>query len=1074
MFLCLLVISSCLRLGKQIHQLDVKVDKYLYRKNTYHLIFGIACTLIAAHIHAQEPVYNLNIPAQSVEKALDQLAEQTGSIALYRFELVEEEQSRAVIGRYTLPEALKLLFSDTELVGLLSESRLISVRPSDESDLINEKVNLPQLSGGGNQTSDDEVLLDEIVVTGIRSSLRQSRQHKFAAASVLDVVTGEDVGKFPDRNVADSLSRITGVAIDRSGGEGQFVTIRGMGPEFNNVLLNGRTQATVNQGREFSFDVFSSGIIRQASVFKTATPALQEGGIGGTVNIVTPKALNYERPRFSWSAASVNDSLAGEKSPELLGVFSQTNSDKTLGLLLGVSYSDRASQSDEVSLDGFTLGPQNVIFGTAHSANLTPADFGVLDDIHVPENMNFRRRSENRERLTGNLGVEFRPSDTLLIGADLVYSKFDVKISDNSFGGFFGEPFIGVEIDSNRTVTGFNRPGQDFLDANPVLNNGGFVTLSQNDSVVQTLNRFTESYQVGTNLQWDVTNRFSLALDFAVSKAVSESVNPFVVIGSQAVTAPRFDLNIGQDIPSFDNLGDFTDFDAQRAHFARIVGQSIEDDIFESRIDAGYEFEREQGLTKVSFGGMYSIRKKDEQNSGTGSEAFCAYCGYTLPIPGSMLQSFSLDNFLNDASGGVGPRSFFAFDPFEVLTFLQRPENLRSPLRRPSSANMTLSELEAAALALESLDGGVYFNRPRLGQSTLVEEGVTAFYADTHWQGEFAGMPWGLDIGLRIAHTNLTSSGFTEEIVDLFEQIGDNNLQIVLADPEPISVSNDYTNILPSANLRLEIADAKVLRFAVSKTVTRPTLTSLGTNTNFGTPRINSAQSSGGNPELEPFESTNFDASFEWYFSEVGFLGAALFHKEFKNFLENATSPIATTYQDQFGERQPLVFQDTRTRNGEMGSVSGLELASVHMFDNLPEILSGLGASINYTYVRSGVSRSHGSSAAECDYNGLSPHSFNVSGFYEKQRLQARLAYNWRDEFLIGCFQQQGRPESREAFGQFDLTIAFALTDRLSLFVEAINILDEDSRDFSVFKERFIAYEDTGSRWSIGIRGAVN
>lgn len=201
----------------------------------------------------------------------------------------------------------------------------------------------------------DERTLQTVTVKGIRGSLKASLDVKRDSNQIVDAVSAEDVGKFPDANVAESLQRITGVAIDRSGGEGQFITVRGLGPEFNTVLLNGRTIATDNDGREFSFDVLSSDIIQRAEVFKTATPNLQSGGIGSTVNIVTARPFDRPGTNFTASVAGTYDPLREETSPEVTAVGSWTNADNSFGVLLGASFLDRKVQEDSSFTNGFAL-----------------------------------------------------------------------------------------------------------------------------------------------------------------------------------------------------------------------------------------------------------------------------------------------------------------------------------------------------------------------------------------------------------------------------------------------------------------------------------------------------------------------------------------------------------------------------------------------------------------------------------------------------------------------------------------------------------------------------------------------
>lgn len=241
----------------------------------------------------------------------------------------------------------------------------------------------------------------------------------------------------------------------------------------------------------------------------------------------------------------------------------------------------------------------------------------------------------------------------------------------------------------------------------------------------------------------------------------------------------------------------------------------------------------------------------------------------------------------------------------------------------------------------------------------------------------------------------------------------------------------------------------------------------------------NAPTSGGGNPFLEAFESTNYDVSFEWYFDDVTFVGIAGFHKEFENFLEAQTLPVARDIIFPAGnggrtedETISVDFQDTRQRNGEEGSISGVEFAAQKTFDNLPGFWSDFGAAFNYTYVTSNIDRDPNSGASDCDYNGLSPNSYNISGFYENDRFQARIAYNYRDEFLFQCFADFSEPRNREDFGQLDMSASFYVTDTIQVFVEAINITEEETRDFSRFRNRFLTYESTGARYTIGARAS--
>ncbi|MEL6245781.1 MAG: TonB-dependent receptor, partial [Pseudomonadota bacterium] len=411
----------------------------------------------------------------------------------------------------------------------------------------------------------EERTLQTVTVTGIRGSLQQSLDIKRNSNQVVDAVSAEDVGKFPDANVAESLQRITGVAIDRSGGEGQFITVRGLGPEFNTVLLNGRTIATDNDGREFSFDVLSSDIIQRAEVFKTSTPNLQSGGIGSTVNIVTARPFDRPGTNFTVSAAGTYDTLREDTSPDLTAVGSWTNPDNSFGFLLGASYSDRKVQEDSSFTNGFALRSGDpAVLAPESSSGLT--EIGALPDgARVQQQVVHSRDIQDRERITVNGAAQFRPSDTITVTFDGLYSEFDVQSSATQFSGFFSPPFIDPVIDGNGTVVSFSRPGQDFAARNPDI--AASVGLSQNDNVVTSNNRLAETYMVGGHVEWEASDALTFNFDVSASNAQRDGTNPFIVIGALAPTSPLIQLPNSDGFSKFPNVSGLTDTSILRVHF---------------------------------------------------------------------------------------------------------------------------------------------------------------------------------------------------------------------------------------------------------------------------------------------------------------------------------------------------------------------------------------------------------------------------------------------------------------------------------------------------------------------------
>jgi iron complex outermembrane recepter protein len=890
---------------------------------------------------------------------------------------------------------------------------------------------------------------DEIVVTGIRGSLQKSQDLKRNSSQIVDAVSAEDVGKFPDANIAEALQRVTGVSIDRSGGDGQFITVRGLGPEFNNVLVNGRTLATDNPGREFSFDVLSADLIQKSEVFKSSQAYLQEGGIGATVNVSTPKPFDFKGTKVNFSAGGIYDTLAKKVSPDVHATFATQNADQTLGFLVSVGYTKRKSQRDFVDVNGFVPGSTTFINSPATAAGLPATALVPSANVNVAQNINYNRASDERERLVGTAAVQFRPTDSVLITLDGVYSKFDVRSPRTFFAGFFGAPFINPTVNGSGTVTGFNRPGTQFLAANPLLAAGG-VSLSQNDNVVTSNDRFTKTYQLGANVKWDATDQLKVEFDYGHSRATQRALNPFVVVGALATTSPRFDLNtVDGGLPIFSNLGVITNPAAQRLHFAQITDNSVKDTTDEFRLDLNWK--SDGGFLKSLAGGAYHLtRNKTNTVANTGSEAFCAYCGYNVAVNPALISPYTLGNFLSGVPGSASvPTQFFTFDPYAVLAYASLPTTLATPGRQPG---LTAVQQAADTARLLALAGGVYTPRARADQGIDVTERVTAGYVSAG----FGGDEWSGNIGVRVVNTKTVSAGFQAPLTSVSRAPGDDQLVFTFGPQVAVTSRNEYTDVLPSANLKVDLSDNFVLRYAISKTVTRPTLTSLGTNNAYGG-RALAPLSNGGNPLLRPFKSWNFDASAEYYINRTSYLSAAVFRKQFTDFLESGALIVP-----RFG----FNFVDTRIRNGLRGSITGLEVGGQYAFDG--GFLDGFGVTGNYTYVTSTVKRAAGST--QCGYNGLSPNSFNVSGFYEKNRIQARVSYNWRDSFLRACAGQAGQPENRKAYGQADFSLGYQITDNFQIYAEGNNVFAAKTQDFSVLPERFLLLQNIGSRYNFGVR----
>src|SRR6201991_3302675 len=367
------------------------------------------------------------------------------------------------------------------------------------------------------RTPDGKVVTDlnGVAVTGQLQSLFLSQATKRDAVNTVDSVSAEAAGKFPDQNVADALQRVPGVSVNRSGGESNQITVRGFGPNFVNVLLNGRTMATAASDRAFDFDVLPSEVIQQAVVQKTSTPDLEEGGIGGTVNIITARPFDFNGWHASGSAAGVNDSIKGgladKTTPKVSGVIGNTNADHTFGWLASAVYYKR--DHIEQSID--TLGwLQNQDF-----SRINPS----YTNVSLPQTLQGQVINETRTRTSFNGAIDWKPLDDVTVKLDGLFSEYKVDSTYNAFGSYTNTGIIqNITPGANGTVQNF------------VMDQSGGMS---NDYAEQANPRDAFNEQVGGHINWQIDPSLQVDWDTAVSRAWNkESQNGyFVVLGTRNI-----------------------------------------------------------------------------------------------------------------------------------------------------------------------------------------------------------------------------------------------------------------------------------------------------------------------------------------------------------------------------------------------------------------------------------------------------------------------------------------------------------------------------------------------------------
>lgn len=1052
------------------------------------LIFCLSSSWVLAN--ERDTKVKFNIPRQRADLSLINFAEQADITLLFPLDKISGKQTNPVSGQYSITNALQIMLKDTGLKTDVSESGQLSILidPSFErkNDMANYKKNkvssavLAVLSTVATLPAVAEKNTKEIEVIevrGIKGALGRAMDVKKEAGGVVDSISAEDIGKFPDTNLAESLQRITGVSIDRSGGEGQLITVRGFGPQFNTVLVNGRQMASENQSRAFSFDTIASELVKSLDVHKTSSAKIQSGGIGSTVNVATARPFAISGFKFAGSIKGVYDENSEETTPQVSALISNTFNDDTLGVLFALSNQERKTRLNQAQMDGWleNVGVPNpqTESGQAYTGN-----------IFSPRNYDHKVTTEDRSRTNANLVIQYAPSDNLIVTADALYSDFDVETDTTSYGHWFTAPNIegfgddaGATVDANGTVI-------------DLYQEVGLAT----DMHAKKFDRLTKSSALGLNFDWDINDNLNMKFDLSHSSAEREANNgrgdQLSLIGYANRVRFQVDNNIlpyasefasasggiysgQQEIdgvayldPSDENyqpgvgVSDLLDPANSRAHVMLRRGWAVEDTVDQLRWDSTWLEDGDNGLAAVKFGAMYSSETKNlDRWDNEGEGIHCAFCGYPDSPNMDEFSQYVFDagsDFLGSVSGsGRMPTSWLAHD---------------------GEANFAFLEGIAAANG-----NNISFDAVKRNKSFEITEETISLYVEFDFETELAGMPLSATAGFRYEASDVDVAG-TDEPVTALVILDKTEMLPSYGTAESITKSSDYEALLPNLSVKLEINDDLIARFAASQTITRPTLDSMSPVTVIGTTRQGgNLTSSSGNPELEPFTSDNVDLSLEWYYADASYISAGYFRKNVSNFIINTTEELTFSLADGSLLTDPstgidvdnpdagdttAVFTNTLPNNSESAIVDGWELALQHTFD------SGFGFIANATLVDSDAPLDAADITQVFALTGLSD-SYNLVGFYENGPFQARLAYNWRDTFVQSLTQSNGDGVTIvEEYAQLDASGSYDINENITIFFEGINLTEEYVHKRGRFANQLLLVEDSGRRFAFGIRGS--
>ncbi|WP_333607371.1 TonB-dependent receptor [Arsukibacterium sp.] len=851
--------------------------------------------------------------------------------------------------------------------------------------------------------------LEVIQIRGIRASQQANLNAKRYSDAVVDVVTAEDIGKFPDRNVAESLSRITGVGVSREFGEGEKITIRGASSATNRTLLNGQTVATAdwfildNPGRSFNYTMLPSALVSDLEVYKSPMASIDEGSIGGTVILRTRKPLNLDANSLNLAVEAQYSEMAEKWDPQLSALYSWKNEQETFGVLVSAIKQDRSVVREGFEILGWPNNP-------------------VLDS-RVPSHIGVARFEQQRERETLFASFQYAPSADLEMTINALHSKVDAN-NQNSNWLIFVNNNAALLSDITRvdnsvvagTVASGGTAAYNFINR---------VASTETKGLDFDLTYKAENYELHTQLGTTRAKGGTLretSWEYGATTGYSFDLRPGMPSASTVVNAAdpaqfRAGWIWGGEKPTTDQE-DYAQFD---------LSIPVEYGIF-NQLKTGVKLraaERTQGRTAYSWHGPNTLA---DASLAPDWPVYLQYIFDSCPTLAQCNLTSGSQNVNAVVNGNLGQ---------QVVHNRQRME-------------------EIAFVGLNGVPAD-YARSLILAENWAVEENITALYL----QGDFAGDGFRGNLGVRYVDTRQTSGGY---------EFSDDSWGFYTVDrnwltPSTLAwvkVKNDYSEVLPSFNIAIDLTEDSLLRFGAARVMARQNWNDISTSVSYGS--LNVAQPTGiaSNPMLMPQIVDQFDFSYEWYFNPSSVFAATYFLKDVKSYRSFSTF-VDQRYWEQ--EEQMVDVTFTRPSNGPGGRTQGMEFSYQQSFGDY-------GVIANYTYTQAKRDEQRdltkpGSGLVE----GTSKHMYNLSGYYETDSFSARLMYNYRTEWYKGL-HWNGDELWNDDYGQLDASVSYNLTDAIVLSFEAVNLTDQRVKEYNTDKARLFSLYENGRRFVAGVRMA--
>jgi iron complex outermembrane recepter protein len=924
----------------------------------------------------------------------------------------------------------------------------------------------------GPQASAPAVNLEEVVVTGYRKSLNAALDTKRDSIGAVDQIVAEDIAAFPELNLAESIQRIPGVSISRDAGEGRQISVRGLGPQYTRVRINGMEALTTvstsdaaggtNRGRAFDFNVFASELFNNIIVHKTSSADIDEGSLGATVDLRTARPFDYNGFTAVVGAKEDYNDLAGSVMPRYTGLISDTFADGKFGALLSAAWTKRAIVDDGSSTVRWQNGkaidtnPASPTFGQPiasnassfmhFAANITPAEQAAINSAFRPRFPRYEEYHTDEGRLGLTNSLQWKPTDKTLVNLDSLYAQLDqsreetqlenptFSTTGNGLGGVNQVVVQSATIDSHNNIVAGTFDNVDIraehrYDINDTKFRQHVLSLEQGITDNLKFNGqvgFAQSIltqPVSTTLIWDIYHVNGYSYDFS-GNALNNRL-PAFNYGTANVTDPAaWQLTQIRERPA-DVKNTFTNYEGD-------LEWSATDAI---KLKAGGELKKYIFKTDL-------VRRPNES----------AIPAAVAAIPPAQYGQFTSLTGLGDLPAGT-PRTW-AVPSLSAATSLFN-------LYDPATFQLSIT--------------------PALASNFRVSEKDTSAFTEMEWTTEALTIPLRGNLGVRWVHTDQVATGYAT----------------INGALSYLPVEHTYNDVLPALNVVAEVTKDFQIRASASKVMSRADLTQLNPGSSVSFAGNNKTVTSG-NPSLNPVRGKAYDLGFEWYFAKESLLSTAFFYKKIDSFVETARTVTnfattglpndvaiqACTSAGKIGDGIPACLADWTVNvpvNTPGGNIKGAEISFQQPFFFLPAPFNSFGTILNYTHVESKIKYVDTNQVPQANTPiryvensllNLSKNAANATIYYDNGTWSARISAAYRSPYLTNVpGQNLNDVEGTKQTINVDFASSWNITEQLQVTLEALNLTNQFQYQYVDSNgNRMNYYHQQGRDYLVGAR----